>query len=121
MKVFNLSTMKKGWFIGNFDPSCLKTDLFEIALKQYNKGDYEEFHFHKIACEYTLIASGKVKMKGIEYGVGSIILMEPGESTDFECLENNTKCVVVKVPCAMNDKYNVNESKSDSDDVSLSE
>ncbi len=105
MKIFSLDKMIKGWFIGNFVPSCFKTDLFEVAMKKYQKGDHESKHFHKVASEYTLIASGKVKMNGIEYVAGSIILMEPGESTDFECLEDNTHCVVVKIPCAKNDKY----------------
>ena len=98
MKIFNLSKMKKGWFIGNFDPSCFKTDLFEIALKKYNKGDYED-------SEYTLVASGKIKMNGNEYETGSIILMEPGESANFESLVDNTICVVVKIPCIAGDKF----------------
>lgn len=105
MKIFILEKMINGWFIGNFDPSCFKTDLFEVAVKKYQKGDCECKHFHKVASEYTLVASGKIKMNGYEYAEGSIVLMEPGESTDFECLINNTVCVVVKIPCVKNDKY----------------
>ena len=44
-------------------------------------------------------------MNGVEYIEGDIVVMEPGEATDFECLENGTKNVVVKIPGANNDKY----------------
>ncbi len=105
MKVAKLNDMTKGWFIGNFNPSLLKTNDVEVAVKTYARGDYEEKHYHKIATEYTVIISGRVKMNNIEYGAGDIIVMEPGEATDFECLENGTTNVVVKIPGANNDKY----------------
>jgi len=105
MKIAKLKDMTKGWFIGNFNPSLFKTNAAEVAVKTYAKGDYEEKHYHKIATEYTVIISGSVKMNGIKYGPGDIIVMEPGESTDFEALENGTTNVVVKMPGANNDKY----------------
>lgn len=105
MKISNLDNMKGGWFIGNFDPSLFKTSYFEISVKRYNKGDYESRHCHKVATEYTVIISGRVKMNDIIYKQGDIIIMEPGESTDFLCLEDGTANVVVKVPCIYNDKY----------------
>ena len=105
MKTAKLDDFIKGWFIGNFEPSLLRTNGMEIAVKTYRKGDYEEMHYHKIATEYTVIISGRVRMNGIEYKAGDIIVMEPDESTDFECLEDGTMNVVVKVPGANNDKY----------------
>ncbi len=105
MKIAKLSEMTKGWFIGNFDPSLLKTNDVEVAVKAYKKGDYEGQHFHKVATEYTCIVSGRVKMNNVEYQAGDIIVMEPGEATDFECLEDGTTNVVVKYPGASNDKY----------------
>lgn len=105
MKTANLNEMVKGWFIGNFEPSLLKTNDVEVAVKKYKKGDYEDSHYHKIATEFTVIISGRVKMNGIEYKAGDIIVMEPNESTDFEALEDNTVNVVVKIPGANNDKY----------------
>lgn len=109
MKVANLKNMKKGWFIGNFEPSLFKTNDCEIAVKEYKKGDYEQKHYHKIATEYTVVISGKVKMNGVEYSAGDIVIMEPNEETDFECLEDGTKNVVVKIPGANNDKFVVGE------------
>ena len=105
MKISKLDDMVKGWFIGNFEPSLLKTNDVEVAVKKYNKGEYEKCHYHKVATEFTVIISGRVKMNGIEYSSGDIIMMEPNESTDFEVLEDGTINVVVKIPGNNNDKY----------------
>ena len=107
MKTAKLNEMIKGWFIGNFNPSLFKTNDVEVAVKEYKKGDHEGKHYHKIATEYTCIISGRVKMNGTEYGKGDIVVMEPGEATDFECLEDDTTNVVVKIPGANNDKYEI--------------
>jgi len=104
MKTAQLNDMVKGWFVGNFEPSLIKTNDVEVAVKSYNKGDAEETHYHKIATEITVIVSGKVKMNDIVYGEGEIIVIEPNESTDFEALEE-TVCTVVKYPGASDDKY----------------
>lgn len=105
MKIGRLNEMVKGWFVGNFEPTLLRTNDVEVAVKEYKKGDYESSHYHKIATEITVILNGRVKMNGVEYGKGDVIVMEPGESTDFECLEDGTQNVVVKHPGANNDKY----------------
>ncbi len=105
MKKAKLQDMVKGWFIGNFEPSLCQTNDVEVAVKEYKAGDYEDRHHHKIATEYTAIIKGRVRMNGVEYGAGDIIVMEPNESTDFECLEDGTVNVVVKLPGASNDKY----------------
>ena len=105
MKTAKLEDMIKGWFVGNFEPTLLKTNDVEVAVKEYKKGDYEAKHYHKIATEITVITQGRVKMNGIEYKKGDIIVMEPNEATDFEALEENTTNVVVKLPGANNDKY----------------
>ena len=99
MKKYNLSDFTKGWFIGNFSPSLLQTDLFEVAIKSYKQGDNESAHYHKIATEYTIINSGKFRMNGETHTTGDIVVIEPGESTDFLCLEDGNT-TVVKVPCA---------------------
>ena len=104
MKVFNLNDMVKGWFVGNFEPTTMRTKDVEVAVKKYQAGDYEPTHHHKIATEITVISEGQVQMNGITYGAGSIIVTEPGESTDFRALTNVTS-TVVKLPGANFDKY----------------
>lgn len=105
MKTARLEDMIKGWFVGNFEPTLIRTNDVEVAVKEYNKGDYEAKHYHKIAAEITVIVAGRVRMNGVEYKKGDIIVMEPNDATDFECLEDDTLNVVVKFPGANDDKY----------------
>lgn len=104
MKIYKEDNLIKGWFVGNFTPTCFSSDVCEVAVKRYKSQDYEKSHFHKIATEITFIIDGTVSMNNIEYIKGDIIVIEPNESTDFLCLTDVTT-VVVKVPCVQNDKY----------------
>ena len=104
MKHAKLNEMVKGWFVGSFTPTAFSTDGCEVAVKYYKAGETEDRHFHKIATEITLVLSGRVRMAGKEWDEGDIVILEPGEATDFEAL-SDTVNVVVKVPGAQNDKY----------------
>ena len=68
--------MIRGWFVGDFTPSVIQTKDFEVGIKYYKKGDYEECHTHKIATEITVIVTGSVRMRGKEYKQGDIIVMK---------------------------------------------
>jgi len=104
MRRAHLNDMVKGWFVGDFAPTMIRTSDFEVAVKEYRSGEYEARHHHKVATELTVIVSGRVRMNGVEYIKGDIIAIEPNEATDFEALED-TITAVVKCPCAVNDKY----------------
>lgn len=104
MRTARLEDMVKGWFVGNFDPTLIRTKEVEVAIKKYSKGEFESRHHHRIATEITVIVSGRVRMNGVEYNEGDIILIEPYESTDFEALEDTIN-TVIKFPSAMQDKY----------------
>ncbi len=108
MKTARLEEMVKGWFVGNFEPTLYRTNDVEVALKSYKAGDREDAHYHKIATEITVIVSGRVRMNGVVYGAGDIIVMEPGDVTDFKALTDAVNAVV-KLPGANNDKYVVGE------------
>lgn len=111
MDAYHLDSMIKGWFIGDFTPSLYQTKDFEVAIKHYSEGDSEGRHVHKIATEYTAVVSGRVLMNGKEYKAGDIVVIHPGESTDFHSLEDDTVNVVVKVPCIKSDKYLIDISE----------
>ena len=106
MNVRRLEEMVGGWIVGNFEPTCLKTTACEVACKHYAAGDYERAHVHRIATEITLIASGRARMNGREYRAGDIVILEPGDATDFMAIEATTT-VVVKMPSVAGDKYPV--------------
>lgn len=104
MKVYNIKDFKLGWFIGNFDPSIVKCDNFEIAVKHYIVGENDPPHYHKKSDEITVIISGSARMNGIIYKAGDILFIEKQYVTDFIPLENTITCVV-KIPSVINDKY----------------
>jgi quercetin dioxygenase-like cupin family protein len=101
---FKLNEMIRGWFVGAFNPTAYRTDACEVGVKSYLAGEYEAAHFHKISTEVTLIVSGSVRMNGTTWARGDIIVLEPGEITDFEALTDAVN-VVIKVPGALDDKY----------------
>lgn len=104
MTIANLSEMKRGWFIGNFEPTLCRTNDVEIAVKEYRKGDMEAAHYHKLATEITAVISGRVRMFDQIWQEGDIIVVEPGDVTSFEALEDSMN-VVVKIPGVNHDKY----------------
>jgi len=104
MKVYQLSDMKGGWFAGDFNPTIVPSKNFEVAVKHYTAGAKEPRHHHKIAQEVTVISAGTVRMNGVIYTEGDIIVLEPGDSTDFEAVTAATT-VVLKTPSVTGDKY----------------
>lgn len=103
MKLQNLNDMFGGWFVGNFDPSILKTEVFEACVKRYKKGDREPLHFQLLAIEITVIISGKARLGAQILQADDVILIEPGEEADFEALED-TVLIAVKTPSSPEDK-----------------
>jgi mannose-6-phosphate isomerase-like protein (cupin superfamily) len=108
---YKLDDFTKGWFVGNFSPTIVKSDAVEVAVKHYRAGEKESAHYHKVATELTLIVSGRVRMSGEEVGPGEIIKIEPGQATDFVPLTDTTT-VVVKLPCVSGDKYVCGDTKA---------
>lgn len=104
MKKFNLKDMIGGWFVGNFDPTIVKTETAEVAIKKYQKGHYEKMHHHKLADEVTVLVSGKAKMNNEIISSNDILLIEKNESTDFTALEDCIT-VVFKTASFKDDKY----------------
>ncbi len=104
MEINKLKDFIKGWFIGDFEPSLLKTNSFEVAIKRYKAGESENKHHHKLATEFTVIVTGEVIMNGVTYYENDIITILPYEATDFKCI-TDTITVVVKTPSIKNDKY----------------
>jgi len=104
VQLFKQAEMVNGWFVGDFQPTALATQAAEVAVKHYPAGASEARHYHRIAQELTLIQSGRVRMNGVDYAAGDIVVVAPFESTDFLALQDSVT-VVVKIPGALNDKY----------------
>jgi quercetin dioxygenase-like cupin family protein len=99
-----LSNMTRGWFIGDFEPSVLKTKDFEVGILTHKKGEEWPKHYHKIATEYTVLLSGSMTICGELIEAGTIFVLEPGEVADPVFHEDCT-VIVVKSPSVIGDKY----------------
>lgn len=106
MKKINLSDMWRGWFIGNFEPSVLKTDLFEVGILKHKKDETWPKHYHAIATEYNVLLSGLMTVAGELITPGTIFVFEPNEIADPIFHEDCT-IVCVKMPSVQGDKYEV--------------
>ena len=106
---FRLEQMVKGWFIGDFEPTVFSTSEFEVAVKHYEAGDFEEAHYHAIATEVTVVVSGTVEMCGGLHSDGSILVLSPGDATAFRAV-TQAVTAVVKYPCVRGDKYSLEET-----------
>lgn len=104
MKIANLSDMFKGWFIGDFEPTVLRTKDFEVGIMYHEKGSAWPTHYHKEATEITLLLSGRMKIQNKIIESGVIFTLEPYEIADPEFLED-CKVLVIKTPSVPGDKY----------------
>lgn len=104
MKTYQLDDMIGGWFIGDFQPSVIRSKDVEVGIKRFQAKETFEPHYHKLADEVTVIIEGKVRINQKEYGPGSIILQEKNEISDFSVIED-TVIAAVKMPSVINDKY----------------
>jgi hypothetical protein len=108
MKKFNLTDFIGGWFVGDFDPSIIKTTGAEVSIKHYKQGFTEDPHIHKVAEEVTVIISGEASIDGVIYKPNDVLLIEKNESIRFIALTDMITCVV-KVPSVKGDKYVVDK------------
>lgn len=106
MKFYTIKNMKRGWFIGDFDPCILRTKDFEIGHHFHVPGSEGEKHYHKIATELNYIVSGKARVSGHECVTGDFFMYEPNDIADVQFLED-THLIVIKWPSAPADKYMV--------------
>ncbi len=104
MEISRIENMRGGWFIGDFEPTLMKTNAFEVAVKKYTAGQYEKVHFHIEAVEFTLILNGEAEMNGHKLVDGDIVRINRNYATDFKAITDVTT-VVVKMPSVANDKF----------------
>ena len=106
MRKAKIDDMYRGWFIGDFEHSVLKTKDFEVALLRHKKDEEWPKHYHAISTEYNVLVSGKMIINGEPVEVGDIFILEPNEIADPCFLED---CVIlcVKTPSIKGDKYEI--------------
>lgn len=104
MKIFDIKDMQRGWFVGNFFPSVLHTELFEVGVKSFLRDESHQNHYHKIATEINYISKGTVKINDEILTAGKIFIIYPGDPSDINFLED-TEIFVIKFPSVIGDKF----------------
>lgn len=107
MKIFKLSDMKNGWFIGDFEPAVFKNKNFEVGFHQHKKNDITKNHYHKNSTEFNVIIKGKMKVNGLILSTGDIFVFEPYTISESFFLED-TELIVVRNGSGVNDKFYAN-------------
>lgn len=106
MNVTKIKDYVRGWFIGNFEPSLLKTSNFEVGVLTHPKGEQWPTHYHKEIIEYNVLVSGKMTVHGKELNSGDVFVFDKGEIADPVFIEDCT-VVCVKVPSIPSDKFEI--------------
>lgn len=102
----NIQDFWRGWFIGNFEPSVLKTDQFEVGVLHHAKGEIWPAHYHQVGTEYNVLLEGKMFVGNQTINKGDVFIFEPGEVAAPEFLEDCT-VLCIKTPSIPGDKYEV--------------
>jgi len=103
MKIYKIDDMTRGWFIGDFEPSVLRTKDFEVGVLTHKKGEYWAPHYHEFSDEYNLLIKGKMIIQKKELNEGDIFIIEKNEVADPDFLEDCT-VLVIKTPSVPGDK-----------------
>ena len=104
MKIYNAYDMFRGWFIGDFSPTALKTKDFEVGFLEHKAGEYWAPHYHKISTEINYLIEGQMIMQRMTLVAPTIFILEPTEIADPIFL-TDCKLIVVKTPSLPHDKY----------------
>jgi len=104
VKKFKLTDAgSRGWFIGDFEGAVHRTTDFEVTYQKNDRGQTAS-HIHQIAQEITLVISGRQICNGQMFEAGDICVLEPGDISQIEYLEE-TEVVTIKTPSVPSDKH----------------
>lgn len=106
METRKLTDFFRGWIIGDFEPSVLRTKEFEVGLVSHKKDEFWPNHVHKISTEFNVLVSGKMSINNIVIEPKTIFIIKPGEASKAIFLED-CEVLVIKTPSIPNDKYEV--------------
>lgn len=101
---WTIDSFVRGWFIGDFEPSILRTKTWEMALLKHSKGEKWDFHYHSQADEVNVLLSGRMMLNGHEIRARNVFTIPKKQIACPLFLED---CVVlcIKTPSVIGDKF----------------
>jgi len=106
MKNYKLKDMKNGWLVGNFLPSVLKTNEFEVGILSHPKNQKWPAHYHNKLTEINVLLKGKMIINDKLIHEKDIFVLEPKEIAKPVFLED-CEVLCIKVPSIIGDKVEV--------------
>lgn len=94
MEILDVKNLTGGWFIGNFEPTCYKTDLCEVAYKYHYSGEKTLPHYHRHCDEINYLITGKIQINGQVMEAPCVFILKAGEIVYPEFLTSCTMIVV---------------------------
>ena len=102
MKVLSLKGMKKGYFIGDFNPCLYNSKDVEVCIRGASKYTLDAAYYRKNDTRIIYLTRGKIDVDGKVYKKGRVLLFEPGEIINIFAL-TNVEMVIMNFPGTKSD------------------
>ena len=93
----------RGWFIGDFEPSIIRTKTWEVALLRHNKGEKWDFHYHAQADEVNVLLNGRMMLNGYEIRARNVFTI-PKKQIACPLFLEDCLILCIKTPSVIGDK-----------------
>lgn len=106
MEIISVDGFTGGWFIGDFEPTVLRTKDFEVAFKEHRAGEHWATHYHQLSDEINYLISGEMEINDIKL-VGPVVFRINKGEISRPVFITDVKLIVVKVPSIPGDKHEI--------------
>jgi len=103
VKKNKLQHMTRGWLIGNFEPSILKTEQFEVGYLKHKKNEFWAPHIHNQIIEYNILIHGLMTINNEIIHAGDVFVIPTNMLTHAKFLED-CEVLCIKLPSVPSDK-----------------
>jgi mannose-6-phosphate isomerase-like protein (cupin superfamily)/CTP:phosphocholine cytidylyltransferase-like protein len=104
IQISQLTTMKRGWFLGDFLPCAYSSKDVEVGILEHKAGEEWPAHIHKKGDEINVLLSGSMQINTQTIHAGQIFVIPKGHLTKAIFFED-CRIVCVKLPSDTKDKY----------------
>lgn len=99
----NISAFFRGWLIGDFTPSLVRTKEFEIGILSHKAGEKWPYHIHDKQDEYNYLINGTMTVNDILYSTGDTFVLYKGHPA-VPIFKSNCTVLCFKFPSIPSDK-----------------
>lgn len=100
---WNITDFIRGWIIGNFIPSIIETDAFELGILKHKKDEKWPFHYHSYMTEINLLLDGEMILNNKKIIKNELFIIDKNQiACPFFLTDVTVLCI--KTPSVKNDK-----------------